>query len=50
MTEANDSIVLIDATSSSLTVSWPESDGSDKYILEYKPASADGSSDNGNGN
>ena len=30
------SIVLIDATSTSLTVSWPPKDGATRYILEYK--------------
>ena len=40
------SIELIESTASSLTVSWPPTDGAVKYVLEYKPAS-DGGSDDG---
>jgi thiol-disulfide isomerase/thioredoxin len=36
------SIVLIDATSSSLTVSWPPTDGAKSYLLQYKKAGGDG--------
>jgi thiol-disulfide isomerase/thioredoxin len=32
------SIVLIDATSSSLTVTWPSTPGATKYVLEYRTA------------
>jgi thiol-disulfide isomerase/thioredoxin len=35
------SVVLIDATSSSLTVSWPPTEGATRYILEYKTAQQD---------
>jgi thiol-disulfide isomerase/thioredoxin len=32
------SIVLIDSTSNSLTVSWPEAPGAARYVLEFKKA------------
>lgn len=32
------SLVLIDATSNSITVSWPETQGASRYILEYRKA------------
>lgn len=35
------SIVLIDATTSSMTVSWPETPGADRYVLEYRKSSDD---------
>lgn len=35
------SVVLIDATSSSLTVSWPRTEGAIRYVLEYKTAQQD---------
>eukprot|EP00980_Cylindrotheca_fusiformis_P013949 scaffold3621_cov114-Cylindrotheca_fusiformis.AAC.14 len=33
-------VILIDARSDSLTVSWPAMEGASKYVLEYKPAAA----------
>jgi thiol-disulfide isomerase/thioredoxin len=35
------SVVLIDVTSSSMTVSWPRTEGATRYVLEYKTAQQD---------
>ena len=41
MSASTRSLTLIDATSDSLTVSWPEIPGAERYVLEFRKASHD---------